>query len=90
MEKQNKMDALLGRAMRDKEFRQKLVENPAEAAAEAELSAEELELVSGGLTLATSVFNRINPVAFCTEKTCNEGGHITISPITRIVLPVLG
>ena len=86
-EKQNKMDALLGRALRDKEFRQKLLDNPAEAASEAELSPAELELVSGGLAL-TSFIRPINPIAYCTEKTCNEGGGIVLRPVLP-VLPVL-
>jgi len=88
-DKQNKMDALLGRALRDKDFRQKLIENPTEAAAETELSAEELDLVSGGLTLSASLINRINPIAYCTEKTCNEGGRILLPIRSFPVLPVL-
>jgi len=79
-DKQTKMDSLLGRALRDKDFRQKLIENPAEAAADSELSAEELELVSGGLSLLGSAI-KINPIAYCTEKTCNEGGAFSRLPI---------
>jgi hypothetical protein len=70
-ENQTKIDSLLGRALRDKEFRQQLIENPAGAAADADLSADELQMIAGGLTL---IRNRINPIAFCTEKSCNEGG----------------
>jgi len=88
-DKQNKMDALLGRALRDKDFRQKLIENPTEAAAEAELSAEELDLVSGGLSLSSTLINRINPIAFCTEKSCNEGGRVLLPIRTLPVLPVI-
>ena len=81
-DKQSKMDSLLGRALRDKDFRQKLIENPAEAAADSELSAEELELVSGGLSLiGSSLIKKINPIAYCTEKTCNEGGAFSKLPI---------
>jgi hypothetical protein len=80
-DKQTKMDSLLGRALRDKDFRQKLIENPAEAAADSELSAEELELVSGGLSLLGGGLIKINPVAYCTEKTCNEGGAFSKLPI---------
>ena len=72
-ENQTKIDSLLGRALRDKEFRQQLIDNPAEAAADADLSQDELQMISGGLTL---INNRINPVAFCTEKSCNEGGAL--------------
>lgn len=40
---QQKLDAILGRALRDKAFRQKLIENPAAVAEETSLSAAELE-----------------------------------------------
>jgi len=91
-DKQSKIDSLLGRALRDTDFRKKLLENPAEAAADAELSAEELELVSGGLTLSRVYLpiNKINPIAFCTEKTCNEGGGLVLKgPIFSNPAPIL-
>jgi len=71
-ERQKKLDALLGRALRDKEFREKLVANPTEVGKEAGLSTEELELVAGGLAIGSS----LNPskLMWCTEKTCNETG----------------
>jgi len=68
-----KVDALLGRALRDKAFRDRLVANPAEVAKEAGLSAEQLELVAGGLALGTSIRDP-GQVMYCTEKTCNERG----------------
>jgi hypothetical protein len=68
-----KVDALLGRALRDKAFRDRLVANPAEIAKEAGLSAEQLELVAGGLALGTSIRDP-GQVMYCTEKTCNERG----------------
>ena len=78
-DKQSKMDALLGRALRDKDFRQRLIDNPAEAAADADLSPEELQMVAGGLTLIRpSIVNPINPIAYCTEKTCNEKGSARV------------
>lgn len=69
---QSKLDAILGRALRDKEFRERLIANPAEAAKESGLSAEQLALVAGGLAIGSS----LDPgrVMWCTEKTCNEKG----------------
>lgn len=70
--RQRKLDALLGRALRDKNFREKLIANPQEAAKDSGLSAEELELVVGGMAIGTG----FDPgrVMWCTEKTCNEKG----------------
>jgi hypothetical protein len=70
---QQKLDAILGRALRDKAFRQKLIEDPAAAAEETSLSASELELVAGGLALGGGLRDP-SQVMFCTEKTCNEKG----------------
>jgi len=72
-DRQKQMDALLGRALRDKEFRAQLIANPAEAAKEVGLTADELELVAGGLAIGTSLVNPGN-IMYCTEKTCNEKG----------------
>jgi hypothetical protein len=72
-DRQKRLDALLGRALRDKAFRDRLIANPAEAAKESGLTADELELVAGGLAIGTSLVNPGN-VMFCTEKTCNEKG----------------
>jgi hypothetical protein len=69
---QQAVDALLGRALRDKEFRQKLIDNPAAVAKEAQLSPEDLDLVVGGLAIGR--FGDIGPLSYCTEKTCNEKG----------------
>ena len=71
-ERQKKVDALLGKALRDKVFRDRLVSNPQEVAKESGLSPEDLELVAGGLSLG-SVFDP-GRVMWCTEKTCNEKG----------------
>jgi hypothetical protein len=70
--RQNKVDALLGRALRDKAFRDRLVANPADVAQESGLSADELEVIAGGLAIGSSLANR-GRVDFCTEKTCYEG-----------------
>src|SRR5215470_12568093 len=70
---QQKLDAILGRALRDKAFRQKLIENPRAVAEETSLSAAELELIAGGISLGTGMRDP-SQVMFCTEKTCNEKG----------------
>jgi hypothetical protein len=72
--RQENLDALLGRALRDREFRERLVANPADVAKEAGLSAEELELVAGGLAIGS--LSDPSQVMWCTEKTCNEKGGI--------------
>jgi hypothetical protein len=71
-DRQKRLDALLGKALRDKTFREKLIANPQEAARESGLSPEELELVAGGMSLG-SMFDP-GRVMWCTEKTCNEKG----------------
>ena len=68
-----KVDALLGRALRDKAFRDRLVANPAEVAKEAGLSPDQLELIAGGLALGSSLRDP-GQLMWCTEKTCNEKG----------------
>jgi len=89
--KQQRMDAILGRALRDKEFRQKLIDNPAEAAAEEHLSPDELELISGGMALGSSLLGRnVTRIAFCTEKTCNEKGGARVSIDNPAVEPLPG
>lgn len=72
-DRQKKLDALLGRALRDKAFRDRLIADPKEAAKDAELSPEELELVAGGLSIGSSL-QGTGSVMWCTEKTCNEKG----------------
>lgn len=71
-DKMQKLDGLLGRALRDKAFRDKLMANPAQIGREAGLSAEELEMVVSGISLG-STFDP-GRVMWCTEKTCNEKG----------------
>ena len=83
--KQGKIDALLGRALRDKDFRQKLVEDPKAAAAEAELSPEDLDLVAGGIALGGL---RPGQIMYCTGKTCNEkGGARVANPADLVTSP---
>lgn len=68
--KQHRLDEVLGRALRDREFRQKLTTNPSAVAAEAGLAADELEIIAGGMSRISAGVN----VAYCTAKTCNEKG----------------
>jgi hypothetical protein len=72
-DRQHTVDALLGRALRDKTFRDRLVANPAEVGKEVGLSEADLQLVAGGLAIGGSV-GRPGQVMYCTEKTCNEKG----------------
>ena len=71
-DRQKKLDALLGRALRDKEFRERLINNPADVAKDAGLSADELRLVTGGFAIGSALDPR--RLMWCTEKTCNEKG----------------
>jgi hypothetical protein len=64
----NKMDHILGRALRDREFREKLTTNPRAVAMEEGLAAEELEIIAGGMSISS-----LSTIAYCTAKTCNEG-----------------
>ena len=66
--KHQKLDEVLGRALRDSEFRQQLTSNPKAIAAEVGLSSEELEVIAGGVSVGSG------PVMYCTAKTCNEKG----------------
>jgi hypothetical protein len=85
--KQGKIDALLGRALRDKDFRQKLVDDPKAAAEESELSADDLDLVAGGLAMAGL---KPGQIMYCTAKTCNEkGGARVANPGEAISNPAI-
>ena len=88
-DKQKKMDSLLGRALRDKDFREKLINNPKEVATEAELSAEEIDLVAGGLAIGSSLVSPGSLVAYCTEKTCNEKGGARLNPGDLVINPII-
>jgi hypothetical protein len=84
--KQQKIDAILGRALRDGDFRRKLVQNPRQVIADGALTQEEMELVSGGLTLGRTLMassllaTRLVPgsVMFCTGRICNEGSASSV------------
>ena len=68
MTKQQKLDHVLGRALRDREFRQKLTANPTAVAMEEGLAADELEIIAGGMSKVTPG----TKVAYCTGATCCE------------------
>lgn len=72
---QKKLDMVLGKALRDSEFRQRLISAPRSAAAELDLTAEEAELIAEGLTVGGSQRDP-KTVLYCSEKTCNEKGSV--------------
>ena len=78
----SKLDAILGRAVRDRAFRDALLDDPAAAAVEYGLSDEELsELTTMDKETASAFFSGagaevvgMRPKDWCTEKVCNETG----------------
>lgn len=72
-ETQRKLDAVLGRALRDSAFREKLTSDPRSAAKEMDLTPDEVELIAGGLKIGGGLRDP-GLVMYCTEKTCNEKG----------------
>ena len=66
-----KLDELLGRAIRDPEFRKRLTSLPAQVATEVGLPVEELQVFAAALAIGS----KFGPgqVAFCTARICNEG-----------------
>jgi hypothetical protein len=86
--KEQKIDELLGKALRDREFRERLTSDPVAAAVECGLSAEEMNLIAGGLAIGDSLLNP-QTVAWCTGKTCNETGrrNIYTNPGQRVTNP---
>jgi hypothetical protein len=78
--KEQKIDEILGKALRDRGFRTRLTTDPKAAAEECGLSVEEMDLISGGLAIGDSLLNP-QTVAWCTGKTCNEtGGRVKVRP----------
>jgi hypothetical protein len=75
--REQKIDEILGKALRDREFRTKLTSDPKAAAADSGLSPEEMDLIAGGLAIGDSLLNP-QTVAWCTGKTCNETGRRNI------------
>ena len=53
----NKIDEILGRALRDRNFRVKLVNDPKGAAKDVGLTEAEIQLISGGLAIGNSLLN---------------------------------
>ncbi|WP_434427083.1 hypothetical protein [Nannocystis pusilla] len=83
--KQAKFDEILGRAIRDREFRMKLVNNPKATAAEVGLTEEEANLITGGLAIGNTLLSP-GSVAWCTAKTCYEKGDsrsLDIDPVKK-------
>lgn len=87
--KEQRIDELLGKALRDREFRERLTNDPAAVAVECGLSVEEMNLIAGGLAIGDSLLNP-QTVAWCTGKTCNETGrrNIFTNPAERVTKPV--
>ena len=86
--REEKIDEVLGKALRDRDFREKLASDPAAAAVECGLSVEEMNLIAGGLAIGDSLLNP-QTVAWCTGKTCNETGkrNIYSNPGQRVTNP---
>jgi hypothetical protein len=57
--KSSKLDEILGRAARDKDFRQKVLDNPKEALKDEGISEEELAAVVGGMKKVMSSSDKI-------------------------------
>ena len=82
MAEPNKLDSILGRAVRERAFREQLLSDPAAAAEGYQLSKKELdELTSMDKETAEQFFAGAGaevvgmmPKDWCTEKDCNEGG----------------
>jgi len=78
----SKLDEVLGRAVRDPQFRRTLLDNPEQAAAEYNLSADEVdELKSIDKGKAAQFFGSASDEVsgqmmkdWCTDKTCYERG----------------
>ena len=66
-----KLDELLGRAIRDNDFRERLTTQPAQVATEVGLPVEELQVFAAALAIGS----KFGPgqVAYCTARICNEG-----------------
>lgn len=84
-----KIDEILGRALRDRQFRVKLVNDPAGAAKDVGLSAQEMQLIAGGLAIGNSLLNP-GSIMYCTAKTCNEKGGARVgNPIDVVGNPAI-
>jgi hypothetical protein len=89
-EKQKKIDEILGRAIRDKEFRDKLVEDPKSAAKEdGSLSEEDMELIAGGVSLGLQLASR-GAVALTGLPVSYTGSPVALTgvPVAYTGLPV--
>jgi hypothetical protein len=68
---EEKLDELLGRAIRDPDFRERVTSKPSEVATEYGLSEEEANLFAAALAIGSNFGT--NKVMFCTARICNEG-----------------
>jgi hypothetical protein len=80
--REERLDELLGRAIRDAEFRKRLTTLPAQVATEVGLPVEELQIFAAALAIG-SKFGHGQQVAFCTARICNEGSA------SQIKMPVI-
>jgi hypothetical protein len=69
---QNKLDEILGRAIREPEFRERLTKDPDAVAEEVGLESSEVELFGAALAIGSKFGD--TDAAWCTGKTCNETG----------------
>jgi hypothetical protein len=84
--KEQKIDEILGKALRDREFRAKLTSDPKAAAEDCGLTVEEMDLIAGGLAIGDSLLNP-QTVSWCTGKTCNETGKRVRTRPERVIRP---
>lgn len=85
--KEQKIDEIIGRALRDSEFRARLLSEPRAVASSFGLDDEEVQMIADGLSIGDSLLNP-QTVAWCTDKTCNEkGGARVTNPGQRVTNP---
>ena len=79
--KSSSLDSIIGRALRDEEFRARLLTSPVEASIEAgyDLSDDDrAQLMQLDARRAAGFFDKMGdknaPMAWCSENACYEGG----------------
>jgi hypothetical protein len=75
--REEKLDELLGRAIRDPQFRERLTTLPGQVATEVGLSADEVQIFAAALAIG-SKFGGPGRIAFCTGRICNESSGAQI------------
>ena len=81
--REEKLDELLGRAIRDAEFRERLTNSPASVAEEVGLDEEELSLFAAALAIGSKFSRPGTNLMFCTARICNEGSA------SQVKMPVI-